>query len=102
MIIINHRRQGIRWKLELLPKCLLFIKGRTCNQTLHVHQDMTKKTTFYENNQREITQVKCKIITVWFLSSALPLIYIYVCTKFNLNPFCTFQDMGRTSNYYEK
>ena len=29
-------------------KCLLSIKGRSCNQTLLVHQDMTKKTTFYE------------------------------------------------------
>ena len=37
-----------------------------------------------------------------FLSSALPLIFTNVCTKFNLNPFCTFQDMARTSNYYEK
>jgi len=27
------------------------------------------------------------------VSSALPLINIYVCTKFNFNPFCTFQDM---------
>ena len=36
------------------------------------------------------------------LSSALPLINIYVCTKFNFNPFCTFQDVTRTSNYYEK
>ena len=36
-----------------------------------------------------------------FLSSALPLINIYVCTKFNFNPFCTFQDMARTSNHYK-
>ena len=36
------------------------------------------------------------------MSSALPLIDIYVCTKFNFNPFCTFQDMARTSNTYEK
>jgi len=26
----------------------LSIKGRTCNPTPLVHQDMTKKTTFYE------------------------------------------------------
>ena len=78
-------------------------KGRTCNQTLFVHQDMTKKTTFYEKNRRrrEITQVKC-YIELWFLSSVLPLINIYVCTKFNFHPFCTFQDMARTGIYYEK
>jgi len=39
---------------------------------------------------------------LWFLSSALPLINIYVCTKFNFNPFCTFQDMAQTVIYYEK
>ena len=27
---------------------ILSIKGRTCNPTPLVHQDMTKKTTFYE------------------------------------------------------
>jgi len=36
------------------------------------------------------------------LSSALPLINIYVCTKFNFNPFCTFQDMAQTGIYYDK
>jgi len=36
------------------------------------------------------------------LSSELSLIFIYVCTKFNLNHFCTFHDMARTSNHYEK
>jgi len=41
-------RQGNRWKRGMLPKCLLSIKGRSCNQTLLVHQDMTKKNTFYE------------------------------------------------------
>jgi len=30
------------------------------------------------------------------LSVALPLINIYVCTKLNFNPFCTFQDMAQT------
>ena len=52
-------------------------------------------------SNKEITQVKCKI-GLWFLSSALPLINIYVCTKFNFNPFCTFQDMAQTGIYYEK
>ena len=37
-----------------------------------------------------------------FLSSALPLINIYVFTKFNFNPFSTFQDMTGTGIYYEK
>ena len=36
------------------------------------------------------------MIGLYFLSSALPLINIYVCTKFHFNPFCTFQDMART------
>jgi len=36
------------------------------------------------------------------LCTALPLIYIYLCTKFNLNPFSTFQDMAQTGIYYEK
>jgi len=47
-----------------------------------------------------IAQVKCKI-GLWLLSTVLPLINIYVCTKFNFNPFRTFQDMARTSNHYE-
>ena len=59
-----------------------------------------KENHLYENNQREITLVKCKI-GLWFLSSAFPLIFIYVCTKFNLNPFCTFQDVARTSKHYK-
>jgi len=46
----NVSIQGICWKRGMLPKCLLSIKGRTCNQTLLVHQDMTKKTTFYKKN----------------------------------------------------
>ena len=62
---------------------------------------MTTKTTFYEKNVGEITQVKCKI-GLWFLSFALSLINIYVCPKFNFNPFCTFQDMARTGINYEK
>jgi len=36
------------------------------------------------------------------LSSSLPLINIYVYTKFNFNPVCTFQDMAQTGNNYEK
>jgi len=36
------------------------------------------------------------------LSSALPFINIYVCTKFNFNPFGTFQYMARTGIYYDK
>ena len=50
---------------------------------------------------RRDNQVKCQI-GLWFLSSALPLINIYVCTKFNFNPFCTFQDMAQTGIHYEK
>jgi len=46
-------------------------------------------------------QVKCKI-GLWFLSSVLPFINIYVCIKFNFNPCGTFQYMTRISNHYEK
>ena len=49
---------------------------------------------------KEITQVKCKI-GLWFLFCVLSPIYIYECTKFNFNPFCTFQDMARTDIHYE-
>jgi len=45
-------------------------------------------------------RVNCKI-GLWFLSSVFPLINIYVCTKFNFNPFCTFQDMTQTGIHYE-
>jgi len=36
------------------------------------------------------------------LSSAAPLINIYICTMFNFNSFCTFQDMAQTGIHYEK
>jgi len=48
-----------------------------------------------------MNEVKCKV-GLWFLSSVLPLINFYVCTKFNFNPFYTFQDMAQTGNNYEK
>jgi len=35
--------QGNRWKRGMLPQNLLSIKGRSCNQTLLVHQDMDKE-----------------------------------------------------------
>ena len=44
---VNNYRQGNRWGQGMLPKSLLSIKGRSCNQTLLVYQDMTKKTTLY-------------------------------------------------------
>jgi len=43
-------KQGNRAKQGMLLKSLLSIKGRSCNQTLLVHQDVTKKTTFNEKN----------------------------------------------------
>jgi len=36
------------------------------------------------------------------MSSALLVNKIYVFTKFKFNPSCTFQDMARTTNHYEK
>jgi len=41
------------------------------------------------------------MVILWFLSSAHPRINIYVCTKFDFNPFCTFQDMAQTGLQYE-
>ena len=37
----HNKKQGNCWKRGMLPKCLLSIKGRSCNQTPFVHQDMT-------------------------------------------------------------
>ena len=34
-------------------------------------------------------------------SSHLHLCYQYVCTKFNFNPFCTFQDIAQTGIHYK-
>ena len=47
-ITVTIYKQGNRWKRGMLLKCLLSIKGRSCNQTPLVHQDMRKKTTLYE------------------------------------------------------
>jgi len=44
-------KQGIRWKRGMLSKSLLSIKCRTCNQTLLVHLDMTKKAPFMKKNK---------------------------------------------------
>ena len=54
-----------------------------------------------EKKIKNINQNNNKV-GVWLLSTALPLINIYVCSKFNFKPFGTFQDMTRTSNHYEK
>ena len=43
----------IQFKRRMLPNRLLSIKGGTCNPTPLVHQDMTKKTTFYETKRRD-------------------------------------------------
>jgi len=48
-------KQENRWKL---PRWQFSIKGRTCNPTPLVHQDITKKTTF-RGKKGEIIQVKC-------------------------------------------
>jgi len=42
------------------------------------------------------------LIGLCFLSSALPFINIYVCTKLNFDLFGTFQDMARTGIHYDK
>ena len=94
-----------RWKRRILLIWLLSIKGRTCHQTPLVHQDMIKKTVFY-GKKGEIIQVKCTI-GLWFLSSALPLINIYVsvlvfCTFFHLHLcmcICLLYFLSLTSMY---
>ena len=67
----------------MLAKYLLSIKGRTCNPTPLVHEDMKRKQPFIKKIRRDNSS-KMK---EWFLSSVLPLINIYVCTKFNVKPF---------------
>ena len=48
----NLLKQEHRWKRRKLPKWLLsIIKGRTCNPTPLVNQDMTQITTFYGRNK---------------------------------------------------
>ena len=51
-------KQENRWKRRMLPKWLLSIQGKTCNPTPLVHQDMTKKRTFYETNIRRDNSCK--------------------------------------------
>ena len=43
---VKRRKQG------MLSKCLLSIKGRSCNQTQLVHQYMTKKTPIHDKELR--------------------------------------------------
>jgi len=58
---------------------------------------MAKTGIYYEKNgYEEITQYIYRV-GLWFLCMTLPSIY-----KFHFNPFCTFQDMARTGNTYEK
>ena len=45
----------------------------------------------------EISKVKCKV-GLWFLSTVLPLINIYVSTKFNFNPLCTWPRQASTTS----
>ena len=89
-----------RWNKRIAgsEECSIDCKRQHCYPTPLVHTDMTKKTTFYE--KRAITPVKCKV-GLWLLFTLLPLINIYVYTKFNFNPCCTLQDIARTSNHYE-
>jgi len=47
-VIRKFEKQENRWKRRMLHKWLMSIKGRTCNPTPLVHQDMTKKN-FNEN-----------------------------------------------------
>jgi len=40
--------------------------------------------------------------TLWLLCTTVATTAIYLLNKFHFNPFCTFQDMTRTGNTYEK
>ena len=52
VFLLKQLKQENRWKQRMLLKWLvLSIKGRTCNPTPLVHQDMTKKTTFNVKNK---------------------------------------------------
>ena len=53
------------------------------------------------NGTGEIT-LEIYRVGLWFLCIALPLTAIYLYTKFHFNLLCTFQDMARTGNHYEK
>jgi len=41
----------------MLPKWLLSVKGKSCNPTPLVNQDLTKKNTFLKKEKGEIIQV---------------------------------------------
>ena len=41
-------------------------------------------------------------VGLWLLCNALPLTAIYLYTKFQFNPFYTFQDMAKTDIHYER
>ena len=54
----KHSNKEIAGSAECSPKAyLLSIKGTSCNQTLLVHQYMTKKTNFYEKNKEDIYDI---------------------------------------------
>ena len=42
------------------------------------------------------------MIELWFLCTALPLIALYQCVKFHLNPFSTFEVMRCTKKKCER
>ena len=42
------------------------------------------------------------MIGLWFLSTVLPVINIYACSQLNFTFTCTFKDMARTGNTYDK
>ena len=62
----------------MLLKWLLSIRGRTCNQTPLVHQDMPRKQPFMKKKKGEIIPVKCMIILVSCLLYFLSLTSMYV------------------------
>ena len=49
--LLSQQQQENCWKRRMLPKWLLSIRGRTCNPTPLVHQDMTKKTNILKKER---------------------------------------------------
>ena len=54
-----------------------------------------------KNGYGKITH-KIYKVGLWFLCNGVPLTFIYLQTKFNINQFCTLKDMAQTDIHYEK
>jgi len=79
-------------------------KGSTCNTQISVEKTRYGKDKYplwKRSGYRYITE-DVYTVEVWLLTTALPLIVIYLSNKFPFNLFCTFQDMAQTSIHIQK